>query len=1053
MTACYAGEMDVLQPGTVFAGDFRIERAIHQGGLSTIYEVTQLSLAASAPAEARRALKVVHGDLGEDEKVRDAFLEEAKRASEVASVHVAQVFAWGLDEATRVPFVVLELLVGEPLAERAERGPMSRSELALFMGQLGHALAAAHDRGVIHRDLKPEGVVLAAALEASAPYRVEVQFVGVGKIASEVRENTTAAMSRPLWMAPEQAETNAKLSRATDVWTLGLFAFWLLTGRHYWKTARDMGSAMMTLMREILFEPLPSAEQRAAELGVAEALPPGFGAWFAKAVTRDPAARFQHAREAVDALMPLLAPIGARAAGLANAPPPGPGIARLPPPPPRAPAAVAAEQAKAAAQGSPSPAPAGDVKGSGAAAKARRPRASGTTRRWLLLGAAAFALVALGVGGVSLQRWREQVARDARRDADREEERKREAERDELRKEQKARDEWADTDCPIPVSYQDPTWGNRDAPVTLVVFTDLQCAPCAKLEKTLEPLSTALGKEKLRMVFKHAPSAAHTKGASAAVAAHAVFRSAGIDAFLKFKATAFAEQASLEDFQYPGWASLAGVKKSAEWSKLLVDPSTKKKVDDDVALAASLGLRAMPATFVNGVYVRGAPSLEKLRALVDEQAKRAEAERAKGTKPDQIYVTLTRAQYAPVHNEDLDSPKRRDDGTAVYKVPVDDAPALGPKDARATVVVFGDLFCPHSAALDRTLATLRDRQPDKLRVVWRDLPVSALHPLATSAASVGRAVRAEKGDSAFFGYVRAVFAAQQGLDEAGLVRLGKEAGASEAKLKDALKPDAFSVGLAIDQAHADRLDISSTPQLFLNGKRLIGAIPEDRLSALVSRAIEEGDAAVSRGVAPDAVYAELQKASVEDAVAARVVSPGVRPYGAPRKGALYGRLLVQEFCDLESPLCKAQREALDQVVVDRGADVELVFRFKLLDHHTYARDLANAGLHIRTNAGDDAFWSFAQKVFDKAGPGATFEPAAITELARAAYGVNYFDVYGFRNAVNNKEFDYQIALDEKAADDLGIERVPTLIVGKYLLEGPVSKKQLRRVIDKALREL
>ncbi|MBL8744125.1 MAG: serine/threonine protein kinase, partial [Myxococcales bacterium] len=242
--------MEGLEAGSIFAGDYRVLRTVYTGGLSIIYEVEQQSTGA------KRALKVVFGDLGQDTKVRDAFLAEAKRATRIQSDHVAEVLACGVDDSTQLPWVAMELLEGESLSARMEcDGPMSPGDALVFMTQLCHAIAAAHDVDVVHRDLKPEGIVLAKSKSAGVPYRVEVQFVGVGKIASDIRSNTTAAMARGLWMAPEQSETTAPITRATDVWTLGLIAFWVLTGRCYWKTARDMGSAMMSLMREILYEP------------------------------------------------------------------------------------------------------------------------------------------------------------------------------------------------------------------------------------------------------------------------------------------------------------------------------------------------------------------------------------------------------------------------------------------------------------------------------------------------------------------------------------------------------------------------------------------------------------------------------------------------------------------------------------------------------------------------------------------------------------------------------------------------------------------------------
>ena len=102
---------DVLADGTIFAGDFRVIRVIHAGGLSTLYEVEQVSTGV------RRALKVVAGALGKDEKLRELFLEEAKRVGRIQSDHVAELLSCGVDASTDLPFAILELVQGETLAE------------------------------------------------------------------------------------------------------------------------------------------------------------------------------------------------------------------------------------------------------------------------------------------------------------------------------------------------------------------------------------------------------------------------------------------------------------------------------------------------------------------------------------------------------------------------------------------------------------------------------------------------------------------------------------------------------------------------------------------------------------------------------------------------------------------------------------------------------------------------------------------------------------------------------------------------------------------------
>ena len=321
-----------------------------------MYEVEQLST--STP----RALKVVHGALGKDARVRELFVEEARKIGQIESGHVATVFASGIDVATDLPYAVVERVAGETLTELVDRGAVPLPRALDLLTQLAHPLVAAHDKGIVHRDLKPEAAMIAGQHTGGAlhPHAggseifVKVLFLGVAKVAAEAKRNTTAAMARPLFMAPEQTEADRPITPATDVWAYGLLAYYVLTGKHYWKTGRDMGSAMMSLMREVVFEDLALASARAREQDPADKLPPGFDAWFARAVARDPSMRFQHMRQAIDELRtclmshPSFADAVATQIALpkvtpppvsphASAPPPGPGYSGFPPLPPPTP--------------------------------------------------------------------------------------------------------------------------------------------------------------------------------------------------------------------------------------------------------------------------------------------------------------------------------------------------------------------------------------------------------------------------------------------------------------------------------------------------------------------------------------------------------------------------------------------------------------------------------------------------------------------------------------------------------------------------------------------
>jgi hypothetical protein len=165
-----------------------------------------------------------------------------------------------------------------------------------LLREICHALSAAHRVGVVHRDLKPENIFLATSQRASVHFTVKILDFGISKMVSDAKTTSTGAMGSPMWMAPEQSSRASVVGPQTDVWALGLIAFYLLTGRYFWRAADDKGGSLAELMREVVLDPIPPASKRAAEYDVP--LPPGFEGWFARVTTRDPGARLPDATEA-----------------------------------------------------------------------------------------------------------------------------------------------------------------------------------------------------------------------------------------------------------------------------------------------------------------------------------------------------------------------------------------------------------------------------------------------------------------------------------------------------------------------------------------------------------------------------------------------------------------------------------------------------------------------------------------------------------------------------------------------------------------------------------
>jgi len=282
-----------LEPGTTFAGQFRVVKKLAQGGMGAVYVAEQITTGRE------RALKLMHPGLVSSRELRDKFTLEARVGAKIASEHVVEVVSAGVDPTSGAPWLAMELLIGEDLASAIKRrGAFDANETAAILAQICHALGAAHKAGIVHRDLKPENVFLAESRRAQESYTVKVLDFGIAKVLEAARGSNTGAIGSPLWMAPEQTERNADISPATDVWALALVAFTMLTARSFWLSAEQNEMALSAFLRELVLDPIPKASVRAAELGIAVASPPGFDEWFARALERDRLLRYPNAIEA-----------------------------------------------------------------------------------------------------------------------------------------------------------------------------------------------------------------------------------------------------------------------------------------------------------------------------------------------------------------------------------------------------------------------------------------------------------------------------------------------------------------------------------------------------------------------------------------------------------------------------------------------------------------------------------------------------------------------------------------------------------------------------------
>jgi serine/threonine protein kinase len=305
---------DILVAGALIGERYRIVAPLARGGFGAVYVAEQLT------TERRVALKVLwpfHDDMPVNR-----ILAEARVASGIRSDHIVQVIDGGIDLGSGAVFVVMELLVGRTLAGLVEeRGALPAAEVAEYIRQIAAGLDKVHGHvnregqasPIVHRDLKPANVFVTERDDGSA--LVKLLDFGTAKVLSRMTHHSREVRGTPQYMAYEQASGDT-VSPATDIWALGLIAFFLLTASSYWRSASEDGSDAQ-LFAELLTLPLAPPTERVRQLGLRVQLPRAFDAWFQRTVVRDPKARFATAGLAAQELTQAL--------GVTPGPVPGPG--------------------------------------------------------------------------------------------------------------------------------------------------------------------------------------------------------------------------------------------------------------------------------------------------------------------------------------------------------------------------------------------------------------------------------------------------------------------------------------------------------------------------------------------------------------------------------------------------------------------------------------------------------------------------------------------------------------------------------------------------------
>lgn len=263
--------------GRTLDGRYRVESLVARGGMATVYVATDLRLRRNV------AVKVMHTSLAEDPDFVHRFEREAHAAAQLANPYVVSVHDQGRDEATGVIYLVMEYVVGRTVREvMATRGALTETQALAVLDPVLQALAAAHDAGYVHRDVKPENVLIAD------DGRIKVTDFGLARaiVTSPMSAATQGVLIGTVaYLSPEQVERGFADARS-DVYGAGVLLYELLTDE-----VPHTGETPLAVAYQHVHNDVPPPSR------IRPGLSATIDALVGRATRRDPAERFQNARE------------------------------------------------------------------------------------------------------------------------------------------------------------------------------------------------------------------------------------------------------------------------------------------------------------------------------------------------------------------------------------------------------------------------------------------------------------------------------------------------------------------------------------------------------------------------------------------------------------------------------------------------------------------------------------------------------------------------------------------------------------------------------------
>ncbi len=282
--------------GKVFSNRYQVTERIGIGGMAEVYRAQDTVLGRTV------ALKIMLPQYAADSNFTDRFRQEAASAANLQSPYIVNIYDWGHDDDTY--YIVMEYVRGSDLKTGIqERGALNQRKVAEIGSQVCRALSVAHKQDIIHRDIKPQNIMI------QPDGNVKVMDFGIARAKNSVRSKTSSVLGTAHYISPEQAQ-GKELTAASDIYSLGVVLYEAATG----KLPFDGADAVSVAMKQVNEHPVPPRKIQAD-------IDPDLEAIILKALEKDPRNRFATANDMRTAFNNFLAgrPVGLGSADFTSA--------------------------------------------------------------------------------------------------------------------------------------------------------------------------------------------------------------------------------------------------------------------------------------------------------------------------------------------------------------------------------------------------------------------------------------------------------------------------------------------------------------------------------------------------------------------------------------------------------------------------------------------------------------------------------------------------------------------------------------------------------------